>query len=95
MCAVRVIGRCLIVHIMVVMGVFGRETGRLPSSIFPIHIVRTNFIVAPGMSLDRLDHGENFQWAVRMFDRLGEEGFPEVSDVCVVDRKRRWAQFNA
>ena len=63
----------------------------------PREWVRTNFIVAPGMSLDRLDldHGENFQWAVRMFDRLGEEGFPEVSDVYVIDRKQRWAQFHA
>ena len=57
--------------------------------------VRTNFIVAPGMSLDRLDHGENFQWAVRMFDRLGKEGFPEVSDAYVIDWERRRAQFNA
>jgi len=60
----------------------------------PREWIRTNFIVALGMSLDRLDHDENFQWAVRMFDRLGEEGFPEVSDVYVVDRKRRWAEFS-
>jgi hypothetical protein len=61
----------------------------------PKEWIRTNFIVAPGMSLDRLDHDGNFQWAVRMFDQLGDEGFPEVSDIYVVDRKRRWAQFNA
>ena len=63
----------------------------------PREWIRTNFIVAPGMSLDRLDldHEENFQWAVRMFDQLGDEGCPEVSDIYVVDRKRRWAQFNA
>jgi hypothetical protein len=47
------------------------------------------------MSLDRLDHEENFQWANRMFDRLGEEGFPEISDNYVADRNQRRAQFNA
>lgn len=60
----------------------------------PREWIRTKFIVAPGMSLDRLDlPEENFQWAQRMFDRLGEEGFAEVSDTYVIDRKQRRAQF--